>query len=93
MSQVLDLELQHCVMNSIFHAADMSKVAIQEAAGQYTLPSVLFRPRLFIDGNSWCALYGDNLQDGVAGFGDSPANAMWDFDRNWSAKLGGPRNE
>lgn len=27
------------------------------------------------------------LQDGVAGFGDSPADAVWDFDRNWGAKL------
>ena len=33
------------------------------------------------------ALYGSNLQEGVAGFGDSPADAMWDFDRNWSTKI------
>lgn len=50
-------------------------------------PSVLYRPRLFIDGNQWCALYGENLQDGVAGFGDSPAEAMLEFDRNWNKKL------
>ena len=49
--------------------------------------SVLMRPRLTIDGNQWCALYGENLQDGVAGFGDSPAAAMEDFDRAWIAKL------
>lgn len=50
-------------------------------------PSAVYRPALSIDGNKWCALYGDNLQDGVAGFGDSPADAMWDFDRNWHAAL------
>lgn len=50
-------------------------------------PSVLYRPRIFIDGDKWCALYGDNLQDGVAGFGDSPAEAMYDFDQNWTKKL------
>jgi hypothetical protein len=35
-------------------------------------------------------LYGDNLQDGVGGFGDSPAEAMADFDKNWHAKLAQP---
>jgi hypothetical protein len=87
MSQVLDAELQHCTMNAIAHAAQMAGVAVQEAAARYERPSAVFRPRLSIDGNQWCALYGDNLQDGVAGFGDSPADAMWDFDRNWHAKL------
>jgi hypothetical protein len=49
-------------------------------------PSVLMRPVLTIDGNMWCALYGDNLQDGVAGFGPSPAEAMADFDKNWKER-------
>jgi hypothetical protein len=49
--------------------------------------SFMLKPRLSIDGNQWCALYGDNLQDGVAGFGDSPDDAYADFDRNWYAKL------
>lgn len=43
-------------------------------------PSMLLLPRLFIDGNMWCALYGKNVQDGVAGFGTSPDKAMKDFD-------------
>jgi hypothetical protein len=42
------------------------------------------RPRVFPDGNMWCALYGDNLQDGVAGFGETPAKACADFDKNWA---------
>ena len=46
-------------------------------------PSMRFRPRLSIDGDQWCALYGDNLQDGVAGFGKSPEAAYLDFDREW----------
>lgn len=48
-------------------------------------PSVLYRPSLSIDGNMWCALYGANLQDGVAGFGETPEKAMLDFDKNWRA--------
>lgn len=50
-------------------------------------PSTLYRPSLFIDGTKWCALYGDNIQDGVAGFGDSPEEAYSDFDVNWGKKL------
>lgn len=57
-----------------------------QAASSVSNPSVLYRPRLTIDGNQWCALYGNNLQDGVAGFGDSPALAMEAFDRAWYAK-------
>lgn len=40
-----------------------------------------------IDGNQWCVLLGENLQDGVAGFGSSPEEASRDFDREWLAKL------
>lgn len=61
--------------------------ALHCAIAEYKRPSVLWRPKIFIDGNQWCALYGNNLQDGVAGFGDSPAKAMWDFDRTWQKNL------
>ena len=50
-------------------------------------PCVMMKPKISIDGNQWCVLYGDNLQDGVAGFGDSPAKAMQDFDNNWQQSL------
>lgn len=50
-------------------------------------PSTVMRPAISIDGNQWCALYGENLQDGVAGFGDSPSEAMSAFDKAWHEKL------
>lgn len=62
----------------------------QEACATYEKmgnPSVLYRPHLSIDGDQWCALYGENLQDGVAGFGSSPYEAMLNFDENWYRKL------
>lgn len=71
---------------NLSHYASMAAESLRQAASEQERPSFLFRPRLFVDGNSWCALYGENIQDGVAGFGDSPANAMWDFDRAWSKK-------
>jgi hypothetical protein len=54
---------------------------------QANRPSTIYKPSLSIDGNKWCALYGENLQDGVAGFGDSPAEAYMDFDKEWIMKL------
>lgn len=59
----------------------------QDTAWEQQRPSVLMKPALKIDGNMWCALYGDNLQDGVAGFGESPSAAMDNFDAQWVKKL------
>ncbi len=47
------------------------------------LPHVLMRPKIQMDGNQWCALYGENLMEGVAGFGDTPELAMVAFDKAW----------
>ena len=74
-------------VENIGHYAMMAGEAIRAAASEYERPSVLYRPRIYVDGDKWCALYGENLQDGVVGLGDSPAEAMFDFDTTWFAKL------
>lgn len=56
---------------------------IYAVSHQWQRPSVLFRPRVFQDGDKWCALYGENLAEGVSGFGDTPDNACYEFDREW----------
>lgn len=61
--------------------------AIESTRQEMQRPSVLFKPAIGIDGDKWCALYGANLQEGVAGFGDSPAAAMLDFDKQWNANI------
>lgn len=87
---MLDREQQMLIVNSFCAAAEV----LRDGAAQYSAameelrrPSNVYRPRLYIDGNQWCALYGDNLQDGVAGFGDSPDAATRDFDKSWCSKL------
>ena len=50
-------------------------------------PAAIYKPKISIDGNQWCVLYGKDLQDGVAGFGDSPEKAMQDFNSNWVKEL------
>ncbi len=74
----------------ISHAVFMVRDAWQVAAASQERPFVLFKPKLYPDGNQWCALYGENLQEGVAGFGDTPADAAADFDVNWFKAKPGP---
>lgn len=65
-------------------AADKVIVRLDYVAEKSCRPSVLFRPTLSKDGDKWCMLYGANLQEGVAGFGDTPELAAQDFDIQWS---------
>ncbi len=69
------------------HHAMQAAESIRQAASEYERPSVIMRPRLYPDGNQWCALYGENLQEGVAGYGISPNDAMRAFDKAWYATL------
>jgi len=73
----------HTAAIHLYNAA----IAEQDRAELLLKPSSIYRPRLSLDGNKWCALYGENPQDGVVGFGDSPALAFADFDRAWVAPI------
>ncbi len=77
-------------MSEDFYWEMRTRAAQQELANaQDSIPTPFtkLRPRVFLDGNQWCALYGADLQEGVAGFGDSPAEAMAAFDAAWFAKV------
>jgi len=73
--------------NAICHAAEMTRETIRYAVSIYERPSTVHKPKLFIDGDNWCALYGENLQDGVCGFGKSPKEALYAFDQAWEKEL------
>lgn len=61
---------------------------------EWSRPSVVYRPALSVDGDQWCALLGDNLQEGVAGFGDTPAAAMTAFDQAfWKQRTHNPSKD
>jgi hypothetical protein len=75
-------------MPAYIETIEHSTVAMRnDAAYEKCRPSFIYKPKLTIDGNKWCALYGDNLQDGVAGFGSSPAEAYKAFDAEWIKDL------
>jgi hypothetical protein len=83
-------EHSHMASSSISHQALMVGEAYrmaasehQEVAMQLKRPFMLLKPKIMRVGNQWCALYGDDLQVGVAGFGDTPEKAAQDFDKNW----------
>jgi hypothetical protein len=84
---MLNNEYQQLAADAICHAARMAGETWQQASYEFTRPSVLFRPALSIDRDEWCALYGNNLQDGVAGFGKSPDAAMRAFDTAWQKSI------
>ena len=49
------------------------------------------KPVLSKDGNQFCYLLGENLQEGISGFGDTVAQAMYEFNRAfWNEKAVNP---
>ena len=77
------------VFDAVFRQFDISHLVnqvqnvVSSVEFELVRPSVISRPKLSMDGAEWCALYGDNLQDGCAGFGQSPCEAMAAFDKAW----------
>ncbi len=61
----------------------IARMAVVETCASIQAPSVIYRPAIVKDGNQWCVLYGKNLQEGIAGFGDTPAQACQAFDVAW----------
>lgn len=75
---MMDLtHVEQSQFNAAIEAEEMNLVAI-------------LKPRVFIDGNMWCVLYGDNLQEGIAGFGETPRKAVYDFNKQWDMPISKP---
>jgi hypothetical protein len=83
----LDDDKQMMIVEAACYAIVINQQAERTVIEERERPSYLWKPKLSIDGNQWCALFGENLQDGVAGFGDTPAKAMLAFDRAWKTPL------
>lgn len=71
------------IENSFCNVAYLAVEAIGILRNTYDRPSAVYRPTLSMDGNTWIAVYDDNLQTGCVGTGKSPDAAMWDYDRAW----------
>ena len=78
--------LRECFGNAHHLMASVAQ-EYEFAAYEQQRPSAVFKPKIYKDGNQWCALLGDDLQSGVYGFGDSPDLAARDFDKHWITKV------
>ena len=53
---------------------------------EYNLFRIL-KPKIYLDGNQWCVLHGENIMIGIAGFGDTPYLAILDFNKQFGKKI------
>jgi len=75
------------VLRECFGMADHRiQCAMQDIVYEYCRPHVIHKPKLSMDGDKYCFLFGENMQEGIAGFGDSVSEAASDFDNNWIKK-------
>lgn len=59
------------------HEASMETLIERQ---EYNLFSMI-RPTLTKDGDKWCCLYGENIMEGIAGFGETPYLSILDFNK------------
>ena len=72
--------------NHLDHTASDINYQTAVENGEHALFALL-KPTLKRDGDQWCVLYGESIQDGVCGVGRSPNLAVIDFNKSWYAKL------
>lgn len=72
--EALSEEKQHLYLSTLTHYADLADRRAQE--NEYETQVLRFAKEIGAtiskDGDQWCALYGANLQEGIAGFGATP---------------------
>ena len=89
MSNLLNENDSNVLMNSINHYEFLQN---QEKLDYVITKSQLvfietFNLKPYIDGNQWCILLGENIQDGIVGFGDSPFQAILNFNNQMYKSL------
>ena len=81
MIEALSEEKQYQYLSTLTHYADIADRRAQE--NEYEVLVLRLMKELaivpFKDGDQWCALHGEDLQAGIAGFGNTPFLAMADL--------------
>ena len=68
------------------HTLFQERLRAAETESDFKLFSML-NPKLFLDGDHWCCLYGEDLQSGISGFGKSPVQAIRQWNAEWYKEL------
>ena len=68
-------------------------IKAKQGKQKYTAEEVLIKAGLkpYKDGDQWCILLGDNIQEGICGFGDTVDEALYKFLKELLEKQGGQK--
>lgn len=64
------------------HQSEMNALVEAEEMNLFSI----LKPKISIDGNRYCILYGEDLQSGICGFGDTLMLAIYDFNKSFYKK-------
>jgi len=73
-------QLEANISGAAWRVGQAAEVCFQEIAAYHATWASAMKPALYKDGDMWCALHGENLQVGIAGFGPTPAHALNAFE-------------
>ena len=60
-----------------------SEAMIEAATGADYKQFAMIKPNLYKDGDKWCCLYGVDQIVGIVGFGNTPHEAILDWNSAW----------
>ena len=81
LDQVESSQRQH--FEVLLHQDRQSLIVEQLEMNLFTM----LKPKVYQDGNQWCVLYGEDLQSGIAGFGDTIRLAIYDFNKQFDKPI------
>lgn len=89
MNGVLNDEMSHMLANSINHYQSIQhQERLNLLIAEFDMVFVkAYNLIPFKDGNEWCVLLGDNIQEGISGFGKTPLNAILDFNMKFRSEV------
>jgi hypothetical protein len=89
MSNILNEDDSSVLMNAINHYESLQHQAkLDYALTKSQLVFIeTFNLKPYIDGNQWCILLGENVQEGIFGCGDSPVSAIINFNNQMYKSL------
>ncbi len=65
--EILEIELQSALSN-------------EKACSRRSKWAVVLGLKPMLEGNKWCLLWGEDIQSGIAAFGDTPEQAIENFE-------------
>ena len=77
---MMDEQTRVDIAHAAWQVGQAAQVLAQEICSYHATWHSVLKPSLTKDGDMWCAMHGDDLQVGIAGFGETPALALMAFE-------------